>query len=105
MEAPSLKPHSGGQKLTDDTLALSSSVVSAIEKVGTAFCEVDGLTSKMAESTQQQQQATNAIDGNVKHLVELNQQVNTALMSIAKLAEEQRSTVEDVDTTLNRVCV
>jgi len=94
-----------GQKLTDESLALSSSVVSAIEKVGDAFSEVDGLTSQMAESTQQQQLATNTIDSNVKHLVELNQQVNTALMSIAKLAEEQRSTVEDVDTTLNRVCV
>lgn len=94
-----------GQKITDESLALSSSVVSAIEKVGSAFSEVDNLIAQMAERTAQQQRETNTIDSNVKNLVELNQQVNTALMSIAELAAEQRSTVEDVDVTLNRVCV
>ncbi|OKY27161.1 MULTISPECIES: methyl-accepting chemotaxis protein [Thalassotalea] len=94
-----------GQALTQDSLTQSEEVVAALNKVGEVFKEVNNLTSQIAADTDEQQQATASINDNMATVVTLSQELHGALNNIAEHAERQKATSEDVDTTLNRVCV
>jgi len=96
---------SRGQSLTQDSLAQSEEVVTALEQVGDAFTEVDNLTSQMASGTEEQQRSTASINDNMVAVVSLSREINQGLSSVAQHVEQQKVTSEEVDTTLNRVCV
>ncbi|GHF81484.1 methyl-accepting chemotaxis protein [Thalassotalea marina] len=94
-----------GQALTQDSLAQSEDVVAALNKVADVFNEVNNLTSQIASGTEQQQHATASINDNMAAVVALSQDINSALNKVAEHAERQKATSEDVDSTLNRVCI
>lgn len=96
---------SKGQQLTQDSLTQSEGVVDALNKVGEVFKEVNSLTSQIAADTDEQQQATASINNNMATVVTLSQELHEALNNVAEHAERQKATSEDVDSTLNRVCV
>ncbi len=94
-----------GQSLTQDSLAQSAEVVDALDKIGQVFTEVDTLTSQIANGTQEQQQSTASIHDNMSAVVALSQEINHGLNRVAEHAEQQKATAEEVDITLNRICV
>lgn len=94
-----------GQALTQDSLTQSEDVVAALNKVADVFNEVNSLTTQIASGTEEQQQATASINDNMASVVTLSQDINTALYKVAEHAELQKATSEEVDTTLNRVCI
>ncbi len=94
-----------GQVLTQDSLEQSEEVVTALGKIGEVFTEVNTLTSQIANGTEQQQHSTASINDNMAAVVSLSQDVNKGLNIVAEHAEQQKATAEDVDTTLNRICV
>ena len=96
---------SRGQKLTQESLSYSALVVSAIDKVGVAFQEVDNLTSQIASGTQGQQSATASINESMMSVVSLSSDINQGLSSVAEHAELQQQTSSRVEKTLNRICV
>jgi len=96
---------SRGQKLTKESLSFSAQVVSAIDKVGIAFQEIDNLTSQIASGTQEQQSATSSINESMMSVVSLSRDINQGLSSVAEHAELQQQTSSDVGKTLNRICV
>ena len=94
-----------GQKLTQESLSYSALVVSAIDKVGIAFQEVDNLTSQIASGTQEQQNATSSINESMMSVVSLSRDINEGLLSVTEHAELQQKTSAEVEKTLNRICV
>jgi methyl-accepting chemotaxis protein len=94
-----------GQKLTQDSLSHSAQVVTAIDKVGIAFQEVDNLTSQIASGTQDQQNATSSINDSMMSVVSLGRDINQGLLSVTEHAEIQQKTSMEVKETLNRICV
>lgn len=96
---------SRGQKLTHESLSYSAEVVSAIDKVGIAFQEVDNLTSQIASGTQEQQGATASINDSMMSVVSLSRDINQGLSSAAEHAQVQQQTSSDVEKTLSRICV
>ena len=96
---------SRGQSLSQDSLTHSEQVVDALQQIGQVFTEVDTLTSQIALGTTEQQQSTASINDNMSMVVDLSRELNTGLSSVAELAEMQQQTAEEVDTTLNRICV
>lgn len=96
---------SRGQSLSQDSLLHSEQVVDALQQIGQVFTEVDTLTSQIAHGTTEQQQSTASINDNMSMVVDLSRELNTGLSSVAELAEMQQQTAEEVDTTLNRICV
>ena len=69
------------------------------------FTEVNSLTTQIASGTQEQQQATASMNDNMAAVVSLSDDINLGLNKVAEHAELQKATSEEVDTTLNRVCV
>ena len=94
-----------GQALSQDSLAQSEGVVSALSQIGDVFTEVNSLTSQIANGTEQQQQSTASINDNMAEIVSLSAEVTSGLTIVAEHAEKQKATSEDVDVTLNRICV
>ncbi|GLX77495.1 hypothetical protein tinsulaeT_08350 [Thalassotalea insulae] len=94
-----------GQTLTQDSLQHSAEVVEALEKIGQVFTEVDTLTSQIASGTHEQQHSTSSINDNMSAVVALSQEINHGLNRVAEHAEQQKATAEEVDVTLNRICV
>ena len=94
-----------GESLTQDSLQQSEDVVEALEKIGQVFTEVNTLTSQIASGTDQQQHSTASINENMTTVVSLSQDINKGLTLVAEHAEQQKATAEEVDTTLNRICV
>ncbi len=94
-----------GNKLTQDSLNYSNEVVSALEKIGYAFQEVDNLTSQIASSTLEQQSATSSINDTMLAVVSLSHDINNGLTSVSAHAEQQLQTSKEVEQTINRVCV
>jgi methyl-accepting chemotaxis protein len=94
-----------GQTLTQESLSHSAEVVDALKKIGSAFKEVDTLTGQIANSTGEQQQSTSSINDNMSAVVALSQNINAGLVSVSEHAEKQHQTAEQVDVTLNRICV
>ncbi|MEW6992364.1 methyl-accepting chemotaxis protein [Colwelliaceae bacterium 6441] len=94
-----------GQVLTQDSLQHSEEVVQALGRIGQVFTEVNTLTSQMASGTEQQQHSTASINDNMAAVVSLSQEINEGLNLVAEHAEKQKAISEDVDTTLNRICV
>ncbi|WP_085297778.1 methyl-accepting chemotaxis protein [Cognaticolwellia mytili] len=94
-----------GQSLSQDSLVHSEQVVDALQKIGQMFTEVDTLTSQIAQGTNEQQQSTASINDNMSMVVELSRELNTGLSSVAELTEMQQKTANEVDSTLNRICV
>lgn len=94
-----------GSKLTQESLTSSAEVVSALQKIGHAFKEVDTLTSQIASGTQEQQNATSSINENMVTVVALSDEVNQGLSSAAAHAGQQLQTSKDVEKALNRICV
>ncbi|GAA6206008.1 MULTISPECIES: methyl-accepting chemotaxis protein [Thalassotalea] len=94
-----------GENLTQDSLQQSEEVVEALGKIGQVFTEVNTLTSQIASGTEQQQQSTASINDNMAAVVSLSQDINKGLTIVAEHAEQQKATAEEVDTTLNRICV
>ncbi len=94
-----------GQALTQDSLTQSAEVVDALEKIAQVFTEVNNLTSQMASGTEEQQQSTASISDNMAAVVSLSQDIHDGLNVVAEHAEQQKSTTEEVDSTLNRICV
>ena len=94
-----------GNKLTQDSLSHSSEVVSALEQIGYAFQEVDNLTSQIASSTLEQQSATSSINDSMMTVVSLSRDINNGLTSVSAHAEQQLQTSQEVEQTINRVCV
>ena len=94
-----------GNKLTQDSLAQSEEVVSALEKVGYAFQDVDNLTSQIASSTLAQQSATSNINDSMLAVVSLSHEINHGLNSVAAHADQQLKTSREVEQTINRICV
>ena len=96
---------SRGQELTQDSLTHSGEVVEALEKIGQVFTEVNALTSQIASGTEEQQQSTASVNANMAAVVSLSREITDGLSSVAQHAEQQQNTSNDVDTTLNRICV
>jgi methyl-accepting chemotaxis protein len=94
-----------GQSLSQDSLVHSEQVVDALQKIGQMFTEVDTLTSQIAQGTNEQQQSTASINDNMSMVVELSRELNSGLSSVAELTEMQQKTANEVDSTLNRICV
>lgn len=94
-----------GQSLTQDSLAHSAEVVEALDKIGQVFTEVNSLTSQIASGTEEQQHSTASINNNMASVLQLSQEINNGLNIVAEHAEQQKATAEEVDTTLNRICV
>ncbi|XQW85981.1 methyl-accepting chemotaxis protein [Thalassotalea piscium] len=94
-----------GQELTENSLSQSQDVVSALSQIGDVFTEVNNLTSQIARGTEQQQQSTASINDNMAEIVSLSGEVTAGLTIVAEHAEQQKATTEEVDTTLNRICV
>lgn len=94
-----------GQSLTQDSLQHSEEVVGALEKIGQVFTEVNSLTSQIASGTEEQQRSTASINDNMAAVVSLSEDINSGLNVVAEHAERQKATSEEVDTTLNRICV
>ncbi|WP_206484546.1 methyl-accepting chemotaxis protein [Thalassotalea sp. G2M2-11] len=94
-----------GQTLTQDSLEHSAAVVEALEQIGQVFTEVNTLTSQIASGTQEQQQSTASINDNMSAVVALSQEITHGLNRVAEHAEQQKATSEEVDMTLNRICV
>jgi methyl-accepting chemotaxis protein len=96
---------SRGHKLTQDSLNYSAEVVSALEQIGQSFQDVDNLTSQIASSTLAQQNATSSINDSMLAVVSLSDEINCGLNSVAAHAEQQQQTSEEVEKTINRICV
>ena len=96
---------SRGHKLTQESLNYSADVVSALGEIGLSFQEVDSLTSQMASSTLAQQSATSSINSSMLAVVSLSHDINTGLNSVAAHAEQQQKTSQQVEQTMNRICV
>jgi methyl-accepting chemotaxis protein len=94
-----------GHKLTQDSLSYSAKVVDALDTIGRSFQEVDNLTSQIASTTLEQQNATSSINDNMLAVVSLSHDINRGLTSVAEHAEQQQKTSKDVELTINRVCV
>lgn len=94
-----------GQSLSEDSLAQSANVVTALEKITQSFKEVDSLTSQIAQGTQAQQNETATINNNMLAVVSLSRDINCALVAVAEHANQQQKTAAEVDITLNRICV
>lgn len=94
-----------GQSLTNDSLEHSAEVVEALGKIGQVFTEVNSLTSQIASGMEEQQHSTSSINDNMAAVVSLSHDINTGLNAVAEHAERQKATTEEVDTTLNRICV
>ncbi|GHE79967.1 methyl-accepting chemotaxis protein [Thalassotalea profundi] len=94
-----------GQELTQNSLLHSKEVVSALTQIGQVFTEVNTLTSQIANGTEQQQQSTASINDNMAEIVSLSGDITSGLNRVAEHAEQQKATTEEVDTTLNRICV
>jgi methyl-accepting chemotaxis protein len=94
-----------GEGLTQDSLKQSEEVVEALERIGQVFTEVNTLTSQIASGTEEQQHSTASINDNMAAVVSLSQDINKGLTIVAEHAEQQKATAEEVDTTLNRICV
>jgi methyl-accepting chemotaxis protein len=94
-----------GHKLTQDSLNYSADVVIALDQIGLAFQDVDNLTSQIASGTLAQQSATSSINDSILAVVSLSHEINSGLNSVAAHAEQQQHTAQDVEKTLNRVCV
>ena len=96
---------SKGQSLTQESLAQSEDVVASLNKIANVFNEVNSLTTQIANGTEEQQHATASINDNMAAVVSLSQDINKGLNVVAEHAEQQKATSEDVDSTLNRVCI
>jgi len=96
---------SRGQELTQDSLTHSGEVVEALDKIGQVFTEVNALTSQIANGTEEQQQSTASVNANMAEVVSLSREITEGLSSVAQHAEQQQNTSNDVDITLNRICV
>jgi len=94
-----------GQALTQDSLEHSAEVVEALGKIGQVFKEVNLLTSHIASGTEEQQHSTASINDNMAAVLALSQEINNGLNIVAEHAEAQKATTEEVDATLNRICV
>jgi methyl-accepting chemotaxis protein len=94
-----------GESLSQDSLIQSGEVVAALQKISQSFEEVNSLTSQMAQSTQEQQSSTASINDNMMAVLSLSRDVNEGLTSVAEHANQQQETSQEVDTTLNRICV
>jgi len=94
-----------GKSLTIDSLEHSREVVEALEKIGDAFANVDNLTSQIASGTEEQQRSTSSINSSMSAVVQLSQEINQGLSSVSEHAESQHRTTEEVDNTLNKICV
>ena len=94
-----------GQSLTQDSLQQSEEVVTALGKIGQVFTEVNSLTSQIASGTQEQQHSTVSINDNMAAVVSLSQDIHNGLNVVAEHADLQKSTTEEVDGTLNKICV
>ena len=96
---------SRGQSLTQESLTHSQEVVNALTQIGDVFAEVDNLTSQIASGTEEQQRSTASINDNMAAIVDLSREINQGLMSVSEHAEMQQTTANEVDHTLNRICV
>ncbi len=94
-----------GHKLTQDSLSYSAEVVSALDQIGLSFQDVDNLTSQIASSTLAQQNATSSINHSMLAIVTLSDEINSGLNSVAAHAEQQQLTSQEVEQTINRICV
>jgi len=94
-----------GQDLTQESLEQSAGVVEALDKIGQVFTEVNSLTSQIASGTEEQQHSTASINDNMAAVVSLSEDINNGLNVVAEHAEQQKATAEEVDITLNRICV
>lgn len=94
-----------GSELTQDSLSQSVGVVNALEQIGHAFQEVDNLTSQIASSTLEQQNATSSINDSMLSVVALSHDINNGLSSVAAHADQQQQTSQEVEQTINRICV
>lgn len=59
----------------------------------------------MASSTLAQQSATSSINSSMLAVVSLSHDINTGLNSVAAHAEQQQKTSQQVEQTMNRICV
>ncbi len=94
-----------GKALSEDSLNQSEEVVEALGQIAQAFTEVNNLTSQIASGTEEQQQSTTSINDNMAAIVSLSRDINDGLVAVAEHAEQQKATTEEVDVTLNRICV
>lgn len=94
-----------GNELTQESLAQSSEVVTALDKIGLSFQDVDNLTSQIASGTLAQQDATSSINESMLAVVSLSHEINNGLGSVAAHAEQQQQTSQEVEQTINRICV
>jgi len=96
---------SRGLDLSKESLSQSAGVVMALEQISQAFEEVDSLTSQIAHGTQEQQRATASINDSMMAVVSLSRDINEGFTSVAEHANQQQQTSDEIDITLNRICV
>jgi len=94
-----------GKSLSEDSLNQTEEVVDALGQIAEAFTEVNNLTSQIASGTEEQQQSTASINDNMAAIVSLSSSINEGLSAVAEHAEQQKATSEEVDITLNKICV
>ena len=94
-----------GKSLSEESLNQTEEVVEALGQIAEAFTEVNSLTSQIASGTEEQQQSTASINDNMAAIVSLSSRINEGLSAVAEHAEQQKSISEEVDITLNKICV
>jgi methyl-accepting chemotaxis protein len=94
-----------GKSLSEDSLNQTEGVVEVLGQIAEAFTEVNNLTSLIADGTEEQQKSTASINDNMASFVSFSRDINQGLSAVAEHAEQQKATSEEVDTTLNKVCV
>ncbi|MFQ3265917.1 MAG: methyl-accepting chemotaxis protein [Colwellia sp.] len=96
---------SWGHKVTQDSLSYSAEIVSALDKIGQSFQCFDNFTSQIAISTLAQKNTTSSINDSMMAVVSLSNKINHGLNSVAAHAEQQQQTSQEVEQTINRICV
>ncbi len=94
-----------GKSLSEDSLNQTEGVVEVLGQLAQAFTEVNNLTTQIADGTEQQQKSTASINDNMASFVSFSRDINQGLSAVAEHAEQQKATSEEVDITLNKICV
>lgn len=91
--------------LSHTSLEQSLSMESVIQQARDATAHVNTLTHEVARATQAQQDATQSINQKMLHINQVSHQLSQKLSGNASLARSLDKEANQVDSSLNRICV
>ncbi|AFV00071.1 methyl-accepting chemotaxis protein [Simiduia agarivorans] len=91
--------------LSHTSLEQSMSMESVIQQARDATAHVNKLTHEVARATQAQQDATQSINQKMLHINQVSHQLSQQLSGNANLAKSLDKEANQVDSSLNRICV